>query len=211
MAGSTKTPDASQSGADGNVRSSKTGSNAGKNTSRNTGPECAGRHQTATKPAIVEKSPLWALQFSCLRDAAYHEMRERFYSRSHKFILFVIVISGAAAFQELALAFDVIKPSYGVALATLAGLLDLVFDIGGKARQHSNFRWRAMDIYTASLESGAPVEKLNLSLVRMYADEPTSRDIVNHLAYNIASMAMNGDPSARYKVGRIRRFFKNWF
>jgi hypothetical protein len=75
---------------------------------------------------MTELSDREQFQIDCLRSARYHEDRERFFARAHRAAMFVVVVSGTASF-----AFVRATP-FLAALITLAGLLDLVFDVSGK-------------------------------------------------------------------------------
>jgi hypothetical protein len=95
---------------------------------------------TAGPAAAVGISDRDSLYIECLRVTRYHEDRERYFARWHKFAMFVVVVSGTATFANWAS-----LPWIG-AVVTLAGLLDLVFDVSGKARLHASLRRRVYDI-----------------------------------------------------------------
>src|ERR1019366_2552960 len=114
----------------------------------------------------VELSPHDEFVVECLRNARYHEDRERYFARIHRTAMFIVVASGTATFAWVKAA------PYLAGLITLAGLLDLVFDISGKARLHASLRRRVYDILAQAEDPTRTIESLREQTVRVYADEP---------------------------------------
>jgi hypothetical protein len=76
---------------------------------------------------MTELSDREKFQIDCLRNARYHEDREWFFSFIHKVTMFIIVASGTASFAWVR------GTPFLAALITLVALVDLVFDVSGKA------------------------------------------------------------------------------
>lgn len=182
-----------------------------------TAPPDAGRRDQG-QPAGSETAaramtdPISELQHRCLRNAAYYEDREAHFDRLHKFVLFLIVISGSAAFPQVItpLGIDWLTPELALAVASIAGLCDLVFDIAGKARQHATLRWRALDIYAGTHTQTCDVEALEAAIARLYTDEPPTMKVVNLLADNTAARALDGDKREIWIVPFWSRLLRHW-
>jgi hypothetical protein len=163
------------------------------------GPEAA----TAGPMAAVSISDRDSLFVECLRDTRYHEDRERYFARWHKFAMFVVVVSGTATFANWAS-----LPWIG-AVVTLAGLLDLVFDVSGKARLHASLRRRVYDIMAQMEDPSRPLQPLREQLVRVYADEPPAMHAANMVAFNGAMEFLHRPREYQYKLKLRHRIFRN--
>lgn len=148
---------------------------------------------TAAGPSAagLALTPLEELRIDCLKSALYHDDRENFYARLHKLTMLVAVLSSASAFAFIA--------DYRslIALVTVAGVIDLVFDVSGKARLHATLRRGYYNILALAEDDVCNVPKLRQELIRLYADEPPIKHAVNTLAYN-AAMKVYGRPE-RYQ------------
>ena len=146
-----------------------------------------------------------SFRISLVRNAHYHEDRERFFARLHRIAMFVVVASGTATF-----AFVKATPILA-AVITLAGLIDLVFDVSGKARLHASLRRRIYDVLAQSEDEIRTVAQLKEQAVRIYADEPPCMHAVNALAYNAAMLAFNRPQRYLFKIPPVYRFLRHWF
>jgi hypothetical protein len=163
------------------------------------------RHEgnAARATASVELSPHDEFVVDCLRNARYHEDRERYFARIHRTAMFVVVASGTATFAWLKAA------PYLAGIITLAGLLDLVFDISGKARLHASLRRRVYDILAQAEDPKRSMESLREQAVRVYADEPPCMHAANIIAYNGAMDALHRPHSFKYKIEWYHRWFRH--
>lgn len=139
----------------------------------------------------------------CLRNARYHEDRERYFARIHRTAMFVVVASGTATFAWIKAA------PFFAGLITLAGLLDLVFDISGKARLHASLRRRVYDILAQVEDPARSIESLREQAVRVYADEPPCMHAANIIAFNGAMTALHRPHSYQYKIEWYHRWFRH--
>src|ERR1700712_1609748 len=123
----------------------------------------AGNNQRLAAGAAtsLELSPREEFVIECLRNARYHEDRERFFARIHRTAMFLVVASGTATFAWVKAA------PYLTALLTLAGLLDLVFDVSGKARLHASLRRRVYDLLAQAEDTTRTVEILREQSIRI--------------------------------------------
>jgi hypothetical protein len=143
-------------------------------------------------------------QIECLANTHYHQDRERYFARWHKIAMFVVVLGGAATFAP------VIRQYWigGIAV-TLAGLLDLVFDVSGKARLHASLRRRIYDILADSQDGNIDLAKLKKRAIDVYADEPPCMHAVNALAHNSAMGSFERPMKLRMKIAWWQRFLRN--
>jgi hypothetical protein len=146
-----------------------------------------------------------ALRISLVRNAHYHEDRERFFARVHRVAMFIVVASGTASF-----AFVSATP-YLAGIITLTGLVDLVFDVSGKARLHASLRRRIYDVLAQAEDESRTVAQLKEQAVRIYADEPPCMHAVNALAYNAAMLAYGRPQDRLFKMEPWHRFLRHWF
>jgi hypothetical protein len=123
----------------------------------------------------------------------------------HRIAMFIVVASGTASFAFA-------KATWiFAAIITLAGLLDLVFDVSGKARLHASLRRRIYDVLAQTEDQTRSVAQLKEQALRIYADEPPCMHAVNALAYNAAMLSYDRPQKYLLKVGLIRRTFRHWF
>jgi hypothetical protein len=148
------------------------------------------------------------IEFSCIRNAAYHEDMEAFYARWHRIFMFVVVALGTASIGA-SLRLDSPYANIGTAIAVLAGLIDLLWDVDGNARRHSNLRRRCFDLL-ARLEANENLDGIKAEFVRIVADEPPAMHAVNALAFNAAVDAMGRPPGQKYKLDWSQTFFRHW-
>lgn len=158
-------------------------------------------------------------QFNCLRNARYHEERERFFLRLRRFGSFFVVLLGSASFTSILVTvprFTSFVTPEGVGLiasliVTLAALFDLVFDLSGMANRHSTLKRSAYDLLAQSLDESRPIERLQEQLIRNYADEPPTMHAVSAMAYNEAMAAFGHPPHLQFKIGKWHRRLRNYF
>jgi hypothetical protein len=164
--------------------------------SPSSGPEAAQRSKEITE--------IEAFKITCLRNTHYHEDRERFFARWHKITMFVVVLGGAATFAPL-------EHKYWIAasIVTIAGLIDLVFDVSGKARLHASLRRRIYDILSDSQDDHSDLTKLHRRAIDVYADEPPCMHAVNALAHNAAMAAFERPPKLQFKITLWQRLLRN--
>jgi hypothetical protein len=152
----------------------------------------------------VELTSREKFQISCLRDARYHEDRERFFARLHKITMFVVVAAGTAAIAPIEQ-----KSFWFPAIITLAGLVDLVFDVSGKARLHASLRRRIYELLAQAEDETSDISKLRQHAIGVYADEPPCMHGANALAYNGAMEALERPRELQLKITWLQRALRN--
>jgi hypothetical protein len=155
----------------------------------------------ATSP--LELSAREEFVIDCLRNARYHEDRERFFARIHKGAMFFVVASGTATFAWVKAA------PYFAGIITLAGLLDLVFDVSGKARLHASLRRRIYDLLAQAEDPSRSDESLREQAVRVYADEPPCMYAANIIAFNGAMEFLHRPKNLQYKIEWYHRLLRH--
>jgi hypothetical protein len=164
--------------------------------------------EATTRPGLT---PLQEVRFNALRSAYGHEDRESHYSFWHRVVMFFVTLAGTAAFASLVGEIPSLNPKYIVLAVTVLGLIDLVLDLTGKAREHDRHRYRFLDLYAdAQVASEKDASKLNLELHKIYAGEPILPQSVNVVADNRAMRSLGRDPDLMIHVpvlhGPLRHF-----
>lgn len=139
-----------------------------------------------------------SFEIECLNSARYHEDRETFFSFVNKGALFLIVLSGTAALSPLKEHHPFIFPL----LITVLGLLNLVFDVSGKARLHAGLK-KDVFLILADVKAGADLAKLRKRLTLVYADEPP-------VMYAVSAVAYNGAMTSRDRPSRYLMNVSSW-
>jgi hypothetical protein len=120
--------------------------------------------------------------------------------------MFVVVASGTAALSPFTHSYPFLFP----AITTLTGLIDLVFDVSGKARLHAALRKQIFGVL-ADADGSSDINALERRLTLIYADEPPCIYAVNAVAYNNA-MISYGRPRKHFmKIDFWPRFLRNWW
>lgn len=159
-------------------------------------PGAADRSETA---AGRRMTPERLLEFEAIRNSIYHQSKEARYASFHRWLLFIVVASGSAAVAGGTEAIG-IPVALTASIAALAGLADIVFDFFGKASQHAQLRWRAMDVL-AELKAGqTDLAVLEGRLARLLSDEPPEDSIANRRAYNRAVEALGLPDKDKYEI-----------
>lgn len=119
----------------------------------------------------------------CERGVWYHDDRERFFARLHRFLMFCVIVLGASAGAELSQALGWFDAKYLGIVAALIGAADISWDIAGKARLHAMLKREAVNILER-IEAGEELKEIRIAIARSQADEPPVMHAVNCMAYN---------------------------
>jgi hypothetical protein len=172
---------------------------------------------TPTKPETTEPQvpdhgglsgrPLF--EFECVRNAAYHEDREHHYAVAHRFLMFIVIAVGTVSVGA-SMAHDSKLATYGTLVAVLAGLIDVVWNVDGLAREHSILRRRCYDLL-ARMVAGEPLIALQAGYTRIIADEPPAMQAANALAFNAAVDALGRPLGQKYVLAWWQRLIRHWW
>jgi len=129
--------------------------------------------------------------------------------------MFVVVLSGTAAFGTIAQSAGFAK--WATFVATLAGVVSLVFELDTKARLHASLKGRMFDLLArcetalARSETAKDCADLDAEMTRTYADEPPTMHAANALAYNAAVDAMGRSPGRKYDLKPWQILLRHWW
>jgi hypothetical protein len=145
------------------------------------------------------------ISFDALRNAIYHSARRGFLDTLNRVMNFIVVAAGASAIGDLGRFLHVDSGSKVlVAVATLAGLLQLVFDFAGLARTHEFLQKRFYELVAEISETGSPTDadcaRWDAMLNRLYAEEKPPMRALDAVAYNAAVDALGRGAAARIPV-----------
>lgn len=131
------------------------------------------------------------LQFNVLRNAIYHTGRRMALERWNRWGNFVTILLGAAAMSDVLRTYDLQSHQFliGGAVAVV-GAAQLVFDFGGKARDHQSLQKEYYGLL-AEIEEVAnpPAEQIAMwrgKMLRIAGDEPPTLRALDAKAYNDA-------------------------
>jgi hypothetical protein len=160
----------------------------------------SGPPSTEGSTAITERE---AFQITLLRNSHYHEDRERFFAWWHKVTMFVVVLGAIATFAPI--------DKYWIAALVIAfaGLVDLVFDVSGRARLHASLRRRIYDLLAEAQDNDVDLTKMRKRAIDVYADEPPCMHAVNALAYNSAMASFERPQKLQLRIRWWQRIFRN--
>lgn len=151
----------------------------------------------ATAPADEEvDTRLFNLQFELIRNINYHIAREAFLGRMASSLIGLQVLFGTAAFSVIATKLGPWGLAEIVALtgATI-GIVLLILDPAGKARDHRGFRSRYSSLL-ADLTIGCEEPGLNdvqAEIYKISAEEPPTYNTLRALAFNETVRALYQD------------------
>jgi hypothetical protein len=151
------------------------------------------------------------IRFEALKGTYYHEGLEAHYDRIHRWLLFIITLLGTATAAQLFSSFS--KGTLAVGLATtVVGLVDLVFDLSGKARTHGFLRRRFIEVGAFCEHATWTPSSLRERIQSTYADEPPQFHGANAIAYNNAYRTLhdNKESGKLLDVPKHVHMLRNW-
>lgn len=176
-------------------------------------------HELRASPAAAQSEEIraraHAVRFDLTCEGAYHAIREQFFARLNRLLTGFQVLLGTSAVVAMVGEFGG-EVVWLVAASALAGVMLLVIDPAGAAREHRAFRTRIQTIRAALEEADASEESLRAAradLFRIAGEAPPAFRGISALAYNTATNAIYPEEQAaqhRYKVSLLRRVVSNW-
>jgi hypothetical protein len=154
-----------------------------------------------------EISAVDAFKIKALSSALYHEEREQFFASIHRMAMFIVVAAGTAALSPLRTEW----PYFFPALTALFGLIDLVFDVSGKARIHAGLRKSIYTILADAEVSDPNIRDLDRRLVMVYADEPPCMYAVSAVSYNRAMTSLGRPRKYLVRIGTWESLIRNFW
>lgn len=129
-----------------------------------------------------------SLQMRLYRNVKYHEDRYAHYERLNRWSNFFVVVFGSVGIGSGLASWALVAAAVAAA-TTVLGAMQLVFDIGNKARTHQELRKSMVRLMARAEQQDADAERINVEMIELYADEPEIYHAVNMLAYNAAQRA----------------------
>ena len=178
---------------------------------------CWGDDPHTTLAAQTEKMTndategVWWIKFAAYRDANHHTMRADFLSGGHRWLLFLIILTGAAGFLELV--HDFLSPRSTGAIAATIAALHLVFDLQGRAASHEDFKKRYYDlagqIEAVDTPTPAHISKWKSELIELTSKEGATFRALNAKAHNNIVDAHGANEDERLHIPWEAAFFSN--
>ncbi len=184
-------------------------SDSAETTAAAVGPNQEGRR--ADRPEATTKTEgmteIEKAKFTCIRNATYHEDRASHFAFMHRVFMFLVVAVGTASIGA-SISHENFWATAGTAVAVLAGLFDLLWNVDGMARLHSGLRSRCYDLL-ARLEAGESPATIRTELLRIVGEEPPAMYAVDAIAFNRAVDAMGRDQGQKYQLKDWQVFLRN--
>lgn len=131
------------------------------------------------------------VRFNVLRNALYHTSRRLTLDRWNRWFNFLVILLGAEAVTKFMMIFNVNVASGAIgALVATVGAAQLVFDFGGRARDHQNLQ-REYYHLLAEIEADPAPDEVKIAgwfaqMTRISGDEPPVLRALDSKAYNDA-------------------------
>jgi hypothetical protein len=153
------------------------------------------RHSRQTNEDTMNSD---SVRFNALRNALYHTSRRMTFERWNRWFNFVTILLGAAGVSNFLDSWSLATPqAIGFAVATV-GAAQLVFDFGGKARDHQALQRDYYHLLASVEETIAPdaaqIAQWNAQMTKIAGDEPPMLRALDAKAYNDALSAMETFP-----------------
>lgn len=191
-----------------------------------TGGAAAGGNQTsratptaidAVRPSMTtphEASTIDGLRCDLLMNARYHASREAFLDTVHRWLMFLVIVFGAAAIIDLlpkdAPLEHAVKAIFAALTAILAAI-DLAFDLSNRARAHALMKRRYFELLADLIEGQKSVSVVEGCMHRFSADEEPAYHALLGAAWNAAQEMVYGQHADRYDIPWWHSWLKNWF
>jgi len=155
------------------------------------------------------------LTFDLTVAIAYQAIREQFFARLNRTLTGLQVISGTSAIAALS---DMIwvGPTALLVITAVTGVVSLVIDPAGAARDHHALRSRLHNIRAELEELGMTAARMRAAragMARVAADSPPAYRGVQAIAYNAAVNAIYDESEAaryRFRISWLRRLIAQW-
>lgn len=152
------------------------------------------------------------LRFDLLRNAISHSDRLAFYEFWHKVFMFLIVAFGTAGVANILQKYA--GPQFFAAITAIVASIDLVVDFKNKISNHSSLRKRyyilLSELEKKPISTENELNKIYSSMIKITADEPNERPMVDVLAYNRACDMLGRDQNYKFSIKWHERFLRHF-
>lgn len=150
------------------------------------------------------------LLFNVLRNALYHTARRRSLETQNRLFNFAVIALGASA--VLSVIQPIVRPEYIGIATTVIGAVQLVWDFGGKARDHAQLQRDYLELLSRIEGTIEPSAKQLAAwkgeMIRISSSEGPILRAVDAKAYNDAIDATEFyGPGERLYIGVLPRLF----
>lgn len=162
--------------------------------------------------SAIEKTRMRAM-----RNGVYHSMRRQFFERCERLGNLAVLLLGAASVAQVAA--RTIGNDNNAALVigflvAVVGGLQLVFNFGGRARDHAMFQARFYGLLAKAERPGEDPDRIaaeiESEMATFYGEEPPTYHVVNAIAYNAVQESFGrSDKSALIRISPGQNLLKN--
>jgi hypothetical protein len=157
-------------------------------------------------------------RFDALRNALYHTERRNFLDLLNRFLNLLVILLGAGVAGKAARLIHIEENWLELGVVFFA-TLQLVFDLGGRARDHQFLQRRYYELLAEmeneNLDDEAIRRKWSAKLITISGDEPMPMRALDAIAYNKALSATCDDPATlqgyRQHVSFLQRRLRHIF
>lgn len=162
---------------------------------------------------VLKDEVLHNLLFGVRRSIRYHNRRERFFDRLHKFSTFLSALTGTATVASvLAKAGPGWTVSFAFSVAVFS-VIDLVVGTARQARLYNDLARRFFGLEKAIITCKDPSEDdiayFTAQRLDIEADEPPPLKVLDSICHNELLRAMNYDESHYVKIEWYQRWLSN--
>jgi hypothetical protein len=167
---------------------------------------------TAAEKVDEIGSAAHGLKFAIDKSIRYHQRRRAHYDRIHRMLMFLIILSGSAAFASVTVPF--VPSQWFGAVAAVIAALDLVWGFSHRARDHEilvrDFTELAATVNATEISVPALAAWTNRRL-EIEAKEPPTFWAVEADCYNEAARALDADREFLVSIPWMHRRLMNWW
>lgn len=189
------------------------GAAAGSPAARSAGQRSGQAEQRSSATAADEAEDLIGIECAILTNTRYHEVREGFLDAVHRWLMFLIIVTGASAVTDIMPEKALVKEAFA-ALAVILAALDLAFDLSNRARAHNFMKRRYYELYADLLEAKRTAAETRACLQRFSAEEEPPFTVVLNSQWNATLDSVFGKgkgPLQRVEINCFHRLLMHFF
>ncbi|EUB82799.1 hypothetical protein [Pseudomonas sp. GM30] len=152
--------------------------------------------------------------FGIRRSSRYHQCRRGFFDRIDRLSNIASLVLGSTAFVGVLQGPETkVLALWTSAVVALLGAANLVLGSAIRARDHSDFMRRYVELERRMLQPASEALLLSITADRLSieADEPPVLHVLNCICHNDQLRADDGDADQYVPIGPLQRFFSPYF
>lgn len=150
--------------------------------------------------------------WDCERLSLYHHTRGQFLYLVHRWVMFLIIISGTSAFASIIKDYNIVA-SISMIFSSVLGVLDLVFNFSNASNEHITLYRRFTELRGKMISCTDYTDKhIRLwhdSMHSIYADEPPTYRALEAWCHNILCRSMGHKKEDTLRIPYLHRMFMN--